>query len=285
MNVLATDTATPPQVDATALVDRALLEQRVREMYRLVATDPGAPRHFETGYSLALRLGYPERLLRSIPAEAVASFAGVGYHLDLAHPFIGDAVLDLGSGSGMDAFCAAIGVGASGRVVGVDFTDAQIQKATFLRARDGFDNVTFVEAGIDELPFEDGSFDVVISNGAINLSPAKHLVFAEAARVLRRGGRIAIADMVSATALEESTRRTTELWAASVAGAIPREAYADALEDAGFRITTIRRNEYRFTSERVRQACRTNGIRSTTFAAVRSARARAADGRRLGPLR
>jgi arsenite methyltransferase len=267
----ATDAATLPQADATTLVDRDLLEQQVREMYRQVATDPGSTRHFETGRSLALRLGYPEPLLESIPPEAVASFAGVGYHLDLAQLAAGDAVLDLGSGSGTDAFCAAVGVEASGRVVGVDFTDAQIQKATGLRDRDRFERVTFVEAGIDRLPFDDASFDVVISNGAINLSPVKHLVFAEAARVLRPGGRLAIADMVSTTALKEATRRNTELWAACIAGAIPRDAYAEALQNAGFRITTIRRNHYVFTSERARKACRTYGVGSTTIAAVREA--------------
>ena len=128
---------------------------------------------------------------------------------------------------------------------------------------------------MDELPFEDASFDVVISNAAVNLSPAKHLVFAEAARVLRPGGRLAFADMLSAIPLKGSTRRNTELWAASIAGAIPRDAYADALEDAGFRITAIRRNHYRFTSEHARLACRKYGVGSTTIAAVRRVRKRA----------
>ncbi len=270
-----TDASALPQADASTLVDRDLLEQQVREMYRLVATDPSSPRHFEAGRSTALRLGYPDHRLASIPAEAVASFAGVGYHFDLVHLAAGESVLDLGSGSGTDAFYAARVVGPGGRVVGIDFTDIQVQKARSLAGRDGFDTVTFVEGSMDELPFEDASFDVVISNGAINLSPVKHLVFAEAARVLRPGGRLAIADMVSATALKESTRRNTELWAACIAGAIPRDAYADAVEDAGFRITSIRRNHYRFTSERARQACRKYGIGSTTIAAVRRVRTRA----------
>jgi arsenite methyltransferase len=267
--------STLPQADATTLVDRALLEQHVRDMYRQVAAEPGSPRHFETGRSLAHRLGYPDHRLASIPAEALASFAGVGYHFDLVELDAGEAVLDLGSGSGTDVFYAATVMGGSGRVVGVDFTDAQVEKATSLRDRDGFEAVTFVQAGMDELPFEDGSFDVVISNGAINFSPAKHLVFAEAARVLRPGGRLVIADMVSVTALAESMRRNAELWAARIAGAIPRDDYADAVEDAGFRIASIRRNHYRFTSERARQACRKYGIQSVTIAAVRMMRMRA----------
>jgi arsenite methyltransferase len=275
INGYASNASTLPQADATTLVDRDLLEQHVRDVYSRVAAEPGSPRHFETGRSLALRLGYPPHRLASIPGDAIDSFAGVGYHFDLVQLAAGEAVLDLGSGSGTDAFYAASVMERSGRVVGVDLTDAQVEKATSLRDRDDFGTVTFVQAGMDELPFEDGSFDVVISNGAINLSPAKHLVFAEAARVLRPGGRLAIADMVSATALEESTRRNTELWAARIAGAIPRDAYADAVEDAGFRITSIRRNHYRFTSERVRQSCRRYGIESTTIAAVRRLRTRA----------
>ena len=102
----------------------------------------------------------------------------------------------------------------------------------------------FVEASIDDLPFDDGSFDVVISNGVINLSPVKDDVFAEAARVLRPGGRLAIADIVSATPLKESTRRNTELWAACIAGAIPSTAYLDAARRSRLR-------DHRHASERL----------------------------------
>jgi arsenite methyltransferase len=258
-----------PQADATMLVDRAELERHVREIYRDVARDPRAPRHFETGRSVALRLGYPEPLLDSVPFPALASFAGVGYHLDLAALGPGDRVLDLGSGSGTDAFSARALVGDTGRVVGVDFTDAQLAKSTDLAERLGMVNLEFVEASIDHLPFDDDSFDVVISNGVINLSPVKHRVFAEAARVLRPGGRIAISDIVSATPLKESTRRNTELWAACIAGAIPTAAYLDALGAAGFAITATRRNDYRFLSDRAREACQTYGVESTSIAAAR----------------
>jgi ubiquinone/menaquinone biosynthesis C-methylase UbiE len=258
-----------PQADASTLVDRVELERRVQEVYRGVAREPQAARHFETGRSLALRLGYPEALLDAVPEAALASFAGVGYHLDLAALLPGDRVLDLGSGSGTDAFCAAAGVGDGGRVVGVDFTDAQVVKATSQAESHGIANVQFVTGSIDELPFDDGSFDVVISNGVINLSPVKDRVFAEAARVLRPGGRLAVADIVSSAPLKESTRRNTELWAACIAGAIPTAAYLDALVTAGFAITTTRRNEYRFVSERAREACHTYGVESTTIAATR----------------
>jgi arsenite methyltransferase len=258
-----------PQADASTLVDRALLERQVREVYGAVARNPEAPRHFETGRRLALRLGYRRSLLDLVPDPALASFAGVGYHFDLARLAVGDRVLDLGSGSGTDAFCAAVGVGDAGHVVGVDFTRAQVATATGLAERHGIANVRFVEAGIDELPFEDESFDVVISNGVVNLSPVKDRVFAEAARVLRPGGRLAIADIVSATPLKESTRRNTELWAACIAGAIPRTAYLDALSAAGFTVTGTRQNDYRFISDRAREACRTYGVESVSIVAIR----------------
>jgi ubiquinone/menaquinone biosynthesis C-methylase UbiE len=205
-----------------------------------------------------------------VPAEALASFAGVGYHLDLAAVAPGEKVLDLGSGSGTDVFCAARQVGESGQVVGVDFTDEQIGKAKRLRDRDGFAQVEFVEATIDALSFEDGVFDVVISNGVINLSPIKHRVFAETARVLRPGGRLALADIVSGKPLKERTRRNVELWAACIAGAIPLISYTETIEAAGFRIEATRTNDYNFISERALDACSTYGVESISLAAIKA---------------
>jgi arsenite methyltransferase len=260
-----------PQADASSLVDREQLEAKVQDMYRQVAREEAAQLHFAVGRALAIRLGYPSELVDTIPAEALASFAGVGYNLDLAALAPGEQVLDLGSGSGIDAFCAALRVGERGAVVGVDFTDEQVGKATLLRGRYGFAQVEFVEASIDALPFDAASFDAVISNGVINLSPIKHRVFAEAARVLRPGGRLAIADIVSGRPLKERTRRNVELWAACIAGAIPRQSYLGALEGAGFRVEEVRTNDYDFISERALDACSTYGVESISVAAVKDA--------------
>jgi SAM-dependent methyltransferase len=262
--------ATLPQADASSLVDAARLEAEVKDMYRRVAREEAAELHFEVGKPLALHLGYPADVLDALPAEAVASFAGVGYHFDLAALAPGEVVLDLGSGSGTDVFFAAVEVGESGRVTGVDFTDEQVAKAARLRDRDGFSQVDVVEGRIDELPFEDDSFDVVISNGVINLSPVKDRVFTEAARVLRAGGRIAVADIVSGRPLKERTRRNVELWAACIAGAIPRRSYVESVEAAGFEVKAVRENDYRFISERALDACSTYGVQSVSLVAVKA---------------
>ena len=124
---------TLPQLDASSLVDGERLEAEVKDMYGHVAREEEAELHFEVGRGLAEHLGYSSELLDAIPAEALASFAGVGRHFDLVALKPGEAVLDLGSGSGTDVFCAAVLVGESGRVVGVDITDAQLAKASRLR--------------------------------------------------------------------------------------------------------------------------------------------------------
>jgi SAM-dependent methyltransferase len=259
-----------PQLDASSLVDGKRLEAEVKDMYRHVAREDEAELHFEVGRGVAEHLGYPAELLDAVPAESLASFAGVGHHLDLAALRPGEEVLDLGSGSGTDVFCAAELVGESGRVVGVDITDAQLEKATGLRDRDGLSQVEFVESHIEELPFEDATFDAVISNGVINLSPVKGRVFAEAARVLRPGGRLAIADIVSGRALKERTRRNVELWAACIAGAIPRSNYLEAIEEQGLEVKAVRRNDYRFISERALDACSTYEVESISLVAVKT---------------
>jgi arsenite methyltransferase len=261
---------TLPQLDATTLVDTERLEAAVKDMYGHVARGEEGQLHFEVGRGLAERLGYPHELLDAIPAEALASFAGVGHHLDLAVLKPGERVLDLGSGSGTDVFCAAVLVGESGEVVGVDITHEQLDKAARLRDRDGFAQVELVAAHIEELPFDDASFDAVLSNGVINLSPVKGRVFAEAARVLRPGGRLAIADIVSGRALKEHTRRNVELWAACIAGAIPRRNYVEAIEAQGLQVKHVRKNDYRFVSERALDACSIYEVESLSLVAVKA---------------
>jgi SAM-dependent methyltransferase len=251
-------------------VDAKELEAKVKDMYRHVAEEPDGDYHFELGRTLAARLGYPSEVLDQVPEGAIESFAGVGYFFDLAELHDGESVIDLGSGSGMDVFFAAQQVGPNGHVVGVDFTVEQLEKARALASAAGIGQVELQEGRIDALPVEDESFDCVISNGVINLSPEKDRVFAEAARVLRPGGRLAIADIVSERELIERTRRNVALWAACIAGAVPQEDYLGAIEAAGLRIETVRANgAYRFLSPRARVAADKYGVASVTVLATK----------------
>ncbi|MEZ0067267.1 arsenite methyltransferase [Streptacidiphilus sp. MAP12-20] len=249
-------------------LDTADLKQRVQQMYREVAEHPTHAFHFETGRPLAERLGYPAGELDAIPAQAIDSFAGVGYFLDLAAIRPGETVVDLGSGSGTDSFLAAHATGPSGRVIGVDMTDAQLAKATRLARQAGVSNTDFRPGYLEQLPVQDASADAVISNGVINLCPDKPAVFREAARVLRPGGRLAIADIVTATQLPQGVTCDAALWAACIGGAMQQDDYRHAIEQAGLRIETVRANDrYRFLSERAQGATRTYGVTSISLLA------------------
>jgi arsenite methyltransferase len=248
------------------------LRGRVRSMYEQVAEDPKGEFHFETGRALAERLGYRGADLDAIPVEAIDSFAGVGHPFDVAGLRPGERVLDLGSGSGMDTFLAARKVGGDGLVIGVDMTERQRAKAEALRERDGLENVTFRDGYAEDLPVDDASVDVVISNGVINLSAAKDRVFAEIARVLRPGGRMAIADIVSEKQLSDDIVCDASLWAACIGGAAQEDAYRSMIERAGLRIDTMRENPaYRFLSKSAQGASRDYGVKSVTVLAARPA--------------
>lgn len=251
----------------TTPIDTGALTAKVQDMYRAVARSPQQEFHFETGRALAERLGYPPADLDRLPAGAIDSFAGVGWFFDLADLQEGEAVLDLGSGSGMDAFFAALRVGPGGHVVGIDMTDAQLGKAERLRAEHGFDQVSFRAGRIEQLPVQDESFDAVISNGVINLTPDKDQVFREAARVLRPGGRLALADIVTETALTDAIVSDVDLWASCIGGA-PQEAdYRDAIVRAGLQVERLRPNRYQFLSDQARAASQTYGVRSVSVLA------------------
>lgn len=246
------------------------LESKVKAMYRDVADNPRGEFHFEMGRAMAERLGYAPADLDRIPAAAIESFAGVGYYFDLAALKPGETVVDLGSGSGMDSFIAGLKVGPEGRVIGIDMTDAQLDKAERLRAAAGFTNVTYHKGYIDKTTCEDGSADVVISNGVINLAPDKGAVFREAARLLKAGGRLAISDIVTASQLPDTVVCNADLWAACIGGAMQHDNYRLAIEGAGLRVKSIRDNSgYQFISANARGAQEKWGVKSISVLAVK----------------
>lgn len=250
-------------------VDTEELVQQVRHLYRDVALNPHGTYHFELGRALAGRLGYPSEILDRIPDGAIESFAGVGYFFDLADLRPGERVLDLGSGSGMDVFVAADLVGPSGMVVGIDYTDEQLAKARGLAAQAGVRQVRFLEGHIERPPVAQGEFDCVISNGVINLSPEKAEVFAQAARALAPGGRLAVADIVTERELTEAIVCNVDLWASCIGGAAQHDTYRQMIEDAGLHVEVIRENPYHFLSDRARGASITYGVKSISVLARR----------------
>ncbi|TYT63271.1 methyltransferase domain-containing protein [Natrialba swarupiae] len=249
-------------------LDTDKLEREVKSMYCDVAESADAEFHFETGRDLAERLGYEPDTLTYVPDEAIDSFAGVGYYFESADLDPREDVLDLGSGSGMDAFYAAMNVTETGSVTGVDMTPEQVAKANELAADNGFHNVSFHQGYIEDLPFEDESFDAVLSNGVINLSAEKRRVFEEAYRVLRPGGRITLSDIVSEHQLPGGIKTDADLWAACIGGAEQVDSYASLVEAAGFDLDEIRENtQYEFISERAANACQKYGVMSVSLRA------------------
>jgi ubiquinone/menaquinone biosynthesis C-methylase UbiE len=247
------------------------LETKVKAMYRSVAENPHGEFHFEMGRALAERLGYSPADLDRIPAESIESFAGVGYYFHLAKLKEGESVLDLGSGSGMDTFIAALKVGPQGKVIGLDMTDEQRAKAERLRDRDGFRNVSYMKGYIENISMPDASVDVVISNGVINLAPDKAKVFSEVARLLKPGGRLAISDIVTELQLPESVVCNSTLWAACIGGAAQQDDYRARIAAAGLRVVKVEDNAaYQFISENARGASKKFGVKSVSLLAVKS---------------
>ena len=261
-------TETVPRLNTTDL------EQKVKNMYREVALHPHEKYHFEMGRSLAEKLGYDPRELDRIPQEAIESFAGVGYFFDCAALKKSEKVLDLGSGSGMDSFIAALKVGETGSVTGVDMTDEQLQKAESLSKQFNFGNVSFRKGYIENLPFEDNSFDAVISNGVINLCPDKAKVFKEVARVLKPKGRMAIADIVSEKSLPDNVVCDATLWASCIGGASQEDEYGDAIRKAGLNIIAVMNNDsYAFISLSAQGAAKKYGVKSVSLMAEKKIQA------------
>jgi arsenite methyltransferase len=192
-------------------IDVALLKSEIKKTYASVSAEPEKDFLFPTGRPWAEDLGYPDELA-NVPETAVQSFAGVANPFSLGRLEPGARVLDVGSGAGTDSLVAAQMVGAEGNVTGIDMTPEMLETARAAAEEMGAKNVEFVESEAERLPFADGSFDVVISNGVIDLVPDKDAVFSELFRVLAPAGRIQIADVTIQKPVSEEGRRNIDLW-------------------------------------------------------------------------
>lgn len=193
-------------------VDRETLRAAIREEYQAVAQEPERGFHFHTGRKLARILGYDEALLEGIPERAIESFAGTGNPFSMGALEPGENVVDIGCGAGLDSLLAARMVGPEGAVIGVDMTEEMLEKAKAAAADGELDNVEFRRGYVEELPVPDGWADVVISNGAFNLTPDKMGAMREMARVLKPGGRLQVGDILVQKPVSEKAKERIDLW-------------------------------------------------------------------------
>jgi len=192
-------------------IDVELLKSEIKKTYSSLSQEPERDFIFPTGRAWADDLGYPAELA-NVPESAAESFAGVANPWTMGRLAAGERVLDLGSGAGTDSLVAAQMVGPAGHVTGIDMTPEMLVRARSAAATMRVANVEFVEGEAERLPFSDASFDVVISNGVIDLVPDKDAVFAELYRVLAPGGRMQIADVTIQSPVSEEGRRKIDLW-------------------------------------------------------------------------
>ena len=194
-------------------LDTQHLRSEVSNIYSRVVADPDGKFHFHRGPGYAVEfLGYDDAELAALPVECTAAFAGIANPHRIGPIRVGETVLDIGCGAGMDLLLAARRVGPTGKAIGVDMTDAMIERASASARAAGLAQVEVRKGDATALPVESASLDVVISNGVINLVPEKERAFDEIVRVLKPGGRLQLADILVDVELSEDTRRNIDLW-------------------------------------------------------------------------
>jgi len=236
----------PPEARIEIVTDLTpIVTTAVQNLYSEVAREPGKAYHFPLGLEALRFVGYPEEDLKKLPKTAIESFAGVGYPFATKSIRPGDTVLDVGSGSGTDALYASLVVGPQGRVIGLDFTPAMIQKARANIGRLGLSHVTIMEGNATEIPLPDASVNVVTSNGVLNLVPDKPAAFREIFRVLRPGGLLQLADIVVQEDVGAVCGLNPQLWADCIGGAAVEAEYLRTIRETGFEdVRIIKRIDY-----------------------------------------
>lgn len=211
------------------------IKEAVKKKYSCVAKESSASFNFPVGRAFALKVGYPEETLATLPESMYESFTGANN----PQPFVdlkeGEVVLDLGCGAGLDLYLYAKAVGEKGRVYGLDISEDMVNKAKRNMKVVGIENVEIKCGHSDELPFEDNFFDVVASNGIYNLSPDKEKVMREAFRVLKPEGRTVFCEIVLKEALPEEIRKNIDDWFRCIGGALPERNFLALIEKAGFK--------------------------------------------------
>lgn len=196
-----------------------------------VGADLSAPDHMtEATFGAAL---YSSDASGQLSESVITASLGCGVPTAVADLFPGETVLDLGSGAGADVLIAARRVAPGGRAIGLDMTTEMLDLARRNAEESGVTNVEFLQGYLEDIPLPDASVDVIISNCVINLAADKHLVLAEAARVLRPGGRVAISDVIADEDMDDATRKDMACWTGCIAGALTHEEYRSALAIAG----------------------------------------------------
>jgi arsenite methyltransferase len=192
--------------------DSFRLRESVRAAYSMAAANPGEKHPFPVGEEFACSVGYPRELLHAIPHTASEGFAGVSNVAVFAALPVGGTVVDLGCGSGLDSLIAAQQVGPAGRVVGIDFSEAMLDRANSSVRELGLANVMFIRSAAENLPVADASVDTVLVNGIFNLNPFRDEIFRELARIVRPGGSVFGAELVLRAPLQETSRVGAANW-------------------------------------------------------------------------
>jgi SAM-dependent methyltransferase len=198
--------------DELTCQDKKRIEESIRGKYAKVARSPKGLFKYPTGLAGLRALNYDSKIIQTLPEAVAASYCGVGNPFLLGPISEGEAVLDTGCGAGVDTIVAAMMVGPSGTVTGIDLVPQMLVKAKENTKMIGLKNVTFVETSAEKMPFQDADFDVVISNGVFNLIPDKVSALAEAVRVLKPGGRFMIADQVLVGLLPKDKKARIKSW-------------------------------------------------------------------------
>jgi arsenite methyltransferase len=214
-------------------IDELSVRKAVKERYSGLAT--GAGSCCGGGKDYTSHIGYSKEAVSKLPEGVAEVSAGCGNPTAIADLKPGQTVLDLGSGGGIDVFLSAQAVGPEGKAIGVDATPEMIWRARKAAKEMGVGNVEFRLGEIECMPVESGTVDVIISNCVINLSPDKDKVFAEAFRVLKPGGKLAVSDMVLTGDLEADELERFRTWASCIGGAIALDEYAGKMKTAGFK--------------------------------------------------